>query len=165
MNMNIEMNVNIDCYIAIFSFTNISSHRWVFRRENTELLLYKLCGPCDFRHFTLKQPEFLSQSICAQIMSNLRCIEEMYLIIMEITYCICMCKGCVCIIAAITYTVTDLKSLKIHKMSFLPSCDLGKIKRDEHMTLCTTKDHYQFCLSCNGRVVSMILGCFWKEMV
>lgn len=98
-----NMSVNIDCYIAIFSFTNISSHRWVFRRENTKLLLSKLCRLCDFRHFTLKQPEFLSQSICAQIMSNLRCIEEMYLIIMEITHCICMCKDCVCIIAAITY--------------------------------------------------------------
>lgn len=124
-----NMSVNIDCYIAIFSFTNISSHRWVFRRENTKLLLSKLCRLCDFRHFTLKQPEFLSQSICAQIMSNLRCIEEMYLIIMEITHCICMCKDCVCIIAAITYTVTDWSHWK-YTVSFLPSCDLGKIKKE-----------------------------------
>lgn len=56
------------------------------------------------------------------------------------------------------------KKLKIHKISVLPSCGLGKIKRDEHVTLCTTKDHYQFCLPHNGRTVSMILGCFWKEI-
>lgn len=118
--VKINMSVNIGCYIAIFSFTNISSHRWVFRRENTKLLLSKLCRLCNFRHFTLKQPEFLSQSISAQIMSNLRCTEEMYLIIIEITYCICMSKGCICIIVAITYRVTDWRSWKYTKSLFFP---------------------------------------------
>lgn len=157
--------MNIDCYIAIFSFTNISSRRWVFRRENTKLLLSKLCRLCDFRHLTLKQAEFLSQSICAQIMSNLRCIEEMYLIIIEITYGICLSKGCVCIIAAITDRVTDWRNWKYTKSLFFPPVVWAKSrKRDEHVTFCTTKNHYLFCLPRNGRIVSMILGCFWKEI-
>lgn len=133
---------------------------------NTKLLLSKLCRLCDLGHFTLKQPEFLCQSICAQIMSNLRFIEEVYLITIEIIDCICMCKDCICIIAAITYRLTDLSNWKYTKCLFFPPVVWAKSrKRDEHVTLCTTKDHYQFCLPHNGRIVSMILGCFWKEIV
>lgn len=122
-----NMSANIDSYIAVFSFTDISSHRWVFRRENTKLLLSRLCRLCNFRNLILKQSECLSQSICAQIMSNLRCIE-MYLIIIEITYCICMCKSCVCIIAAITYTVTDWSNWKYTKCLFFPPVVWAKLR-------------------------------------
>lgn len=99
--------------------------------QKRKLLLSKLCWLRDFRHFTVKQPEFLPQTICAQIMSNLRCIEEVYLIIIEITYCICVCKGCICIIAAITYRVTDGSNWKYTKCLFFPPVVWAKSRKRE----------------------------------
>lgn len=50
-------------------------------------------------------------------------------------------------------------------LSLFPSAFWAKSrKQDEHVTLRITKDHYQFCLPSNGRILSMTLSCFLMRL-
>lgn len=92
--------MNIDCYFAIFSLTNISSHRWVFQKiPNCCFANYAGPASLDISLYN-KQHSFPKASAHKIWPVYLRWIEKIHLIIIEITCCICMCNGCLCITAA-----------------------------------------------------------------
>lgn len=157
--------------LPFFSFTNISSHRWVFQKRKSQNCCcanYAGSASWDISVYN-KQNSFPKASVHKIWPVYWRRVRKIYLIIIEITYCICMCNGCLGITAAFTYReqliVLIENTQNVFSYCFSPLFWAKSRKGDEHVTLCSTKDHYQFWLPSNGRTVSMTLNHFCKEIV
>lgn len=163
--MKTDTSVNI--VLPLFSFTSISSHRWVLQKRKYQTAVVQTAGSASLDTSLCNKWNSFPKASAHKIWPVcLRWIEKIHLFILEITCCICMCKGCLCITAAFNYREWLIVIIENSQNVFPYSASLlcwAKFRTgNEHVTWCTTGGHYQVCLPGSGRIVPMTLSHFCK---